>query len=158
MSILKKTFLKIILVNVTLFFALISIHEISHVMTGYLLGCELGRAILFDSSFNGPHTELICSNFLDEIFVYLGSFAITSAFSLSILFLESSLRSVFPVSLGISTILSSLDISLALNLQSTLYPLLTFGFLLVAAGEYSITSSYMKERFSIGLNELEEEI
>jgi len=64
---MKKILLSIILVNIMLFFALIAIHEISHVIVGYCLGCEYEKAVLFDSNFNGPHTELICNNRINEI-------------------------------------------------------------------------------------------
>ena len=131
-----------------IFFALIAIHEISHVIVGYCLGCEYEKAVLFDSSFNGPHTELICSNGINEFFVYIGGLVITSIFSLSFLLLDSIEKNMSFLSLGVSIILSSLDISFILKSQSILYPLLTFGFLFVTIGEYFLASSYIKEGFS----------
>ncbi len=76
MSSLKRMLLNILLVNVILFFALIAIHEISHVILGICLGCESEKAVLFDSSFNGPHTELICSNNINEFFGWSNPFPI----------------------------------------------------------------------------------
>jgi len=133
-----------------IFFALIAIHEISHVVVGFCLGCESEKAVLFDSNFNGPHTELSCSNGINEFFVYLGGLMITSIFSLSFLLLDGFEKKMSFLSLGVSVILSSLDISFALESQAILYPLLTFGFLLVTAGEYFIASSYIKGGFSFG--------
>lgn len=148
MSSLKRMLLNVLLVNIMLFFALIAIHEISHVVLGICLGCESEKAVLFDSSFNGPHTELICSNSINEFFVYIGSLIITSIFSLSFLFLDTAEKNMSFLSLGVSVILSSLDISFILNSGAIIYPLLTFGFFLITAGEYSIASSYFKEDLS----------
>ena len=143
-----RTFLSIILVNVMLFFALIAIHEISHVLVGYCLGCENEKAVLFDSNFNGPHTELICNNKINEFFVYVGGLIITSIFSLSFLLLKTTEKNMSFLSLGVSIILSSLDISLVLNSQTIMYPLLTLGFFFVTIGEYLIASSYIRDNFS----------
>ena len=163
MRVLKKTFLSIILVNIMLFFALIAIHEISHVIVGYCLGCEYEKAVLFDSSFNGPHTELICNNGINEFFVYIGGLIITSIFSLSFLLLDTIERNMSFLSLGVSIVLSSLDISLVLSSQAIFYPLITIGFFFITAGEYVLASSYIKEGFSFNFLKnkkflLEEEI
>ncbi len=143
-----------------IFFALIAIHEISHVIVGYCLGCEYEKAVLFDSNFNGPHTELICSNGINEFFVYIGGLLVTSIFSLSFLLLDTIEKNMSFLSLGISIILSSSDISLVLRSQTTFYPLVTFGFFFVIAGEYFLSSSYIKEGFSFGFlkNKIDEEM
>ncbi len=145
--VLRKTFLNIVLINIMIFFALIAIHETSHVIVGFCLGCEYQKAVLFDSSFNGPHTELVCNN-INEFLVYIGGLTITSIFSLSFLLLDTAEKNMSFLSLGISIILSSLDISFILKTQSIIYPLLTFGFILITLGEYFITSYYIKEDFS----------
>ena len=133
-----------------IFFALIALHEISHVLVGFCLGCENEKAVLFDSSFNGPHTEIVCSNNINELLVYLGGLIITSIFSLSFLLLDGIEKNMSFLCLGVSVVLSSLDISLILRSQTILYPLLTFGFLLITAGEYLVTSNYIREGFSFG--------
>jgi len=131
-----------------IFFALIAIHEISHVVVGYCLGCEYEKAVLFDSNFNGPHTELICNNGINEFFVYMGGLMITSIFSLSFLLLDTIEKNMSFLSLGVSIVLGSLDISFVLRSQSILYPLLGFGFFFIIMGEYFLASSYIKEGFS----------
>jgi hypothetical protein len=150
MGSLRGTFLSIVLLNTMLFFALIAIHEVSHVFVGYCLGCQSEKAIIFDSSFNGPHTELICGSKINELFVYLGGLAITAAFSLGFLFTETKDRNISFISLGISVILSSMDITLLLNMQSLLYPLITSGLVMITAGEYFMGSYYFKEDITFG--------
>ena len=140
----RRTFFSMVLLNVMLFFALITIHEISHVVVGYCVGCEVQRAMLFDSSLGGPHTELLCSSGTNELLVYLGGLAITAAFSLGFLFSDFRERNLSFISLGISLILSSLDMSLLFS-TSLFYPMLTSGFALVTAGEYMVGSVYFKE-------------
>ena len=131
-----------------IFFALIAIHEISHVIVGYCLGCEYEKAVLFDSNFNGPHTELICNNGINEFFVYIGGLIITSAFSLSFLLLDTVEKNMSFLSLGVSIILSSLDISFVLRSATIFYPLLILGFFFITFGEYFLASSYIKKGFS----------
>jgi hypothetical protein len=149
MGSIRKTFFSVVLLNIMLFFALISIHEISHVFVGYCLGCEVQKAVLFDNTFGGPHTELLCSNGLNELLVYLGGLGITAAFSLSFLFSEIREKNLSLISLGISVILSSLDMSMLFS-SSVFYPLLTSGFLLITAGEYLVGSLYFKEDIYFG--------
>jgi hypothetical protein len=123
----------------------------SHVLVGYCLGCQIEKAVLFDSSFNGPHTELLCGAQINELLVYVGGLAITILFSLGFLFSETRERSISFISVGISIILSSMDIGFLLNLESMIYPLLTAGLSLIAAGEYFVGSYYFKEDISFGL-------
>lgn len=144
---MKRKFLSIILINVTLFFALIAIHEISHVFIGYCLGCESEKAVLFDSAFNGPHTELICGSSLDEFLIYIGGLVVTSIFSLGFAFLDASEKNLSFISLGVSMILGSLDMQAVI--PQMLYPILTSGFILVTLGEYFTASSYMKGEVSL---------
>lgn len=156
MGSLRKTFFSMILLNMMLFFALISIHEISHVMVGYCLGCEVQKAVLFDSSMNGPHTELLCSSGVNELLVYMGGLAVTAAFSLSFLLSDLREKNLSFISLGISVILSSLDMSMLFS-SSIFYPIMTSGFLIVAAGEYMVGSIYFREDTYLGfLNSMDD--
>ena len=140
--------LNIILINLMIFFALVSIHEMSHAIMSYCLGCEYEKAVLFDSKFNGPHTEFFCSNKMSEILVYSISLIITTIFSLGFIFLDSPERNMFFISLGISITFSSSDIGIVFNTQTIFYPLLTAGFFLITAGEYFMAFSHIKEDFS----------
>ena len=158
---MKKKILNIILLNITVFFALISIHEISHVVIGSCLGCEYGKAILFDTKFNGPHTELICTNKINQVFLYLSSLLVTSCFGLMFLSLNSPGKNMFFVILGLSLIFSSFDISIATAIEPLVYPVIGSGFMLMIIGEYFIASSYIKEDVLLdlfGMREIEETI
>lgn len=149
MGSLRKTFLSMVLLNTMLFFALIAIHETSHVLVGWCFGCEGMKAVIFDSSLSGPHTEMICASKINEFFVYIGSLLITSLFSLGFLFAEIKERNISFISLGISIILGSLDIGFILNSGSVVYPMMTIGLSLVTAGEYLVGSHYLKEDASL---------
>ena len=148
--------LNIIVINLLVFFALISIHEISHVATGIMLGCKKGGAILMDSNFIGPYTELYCSS--NSWLVYLGSLMITSLFSILFLFTESSTRRIFFISLGLSLIFSSLDLSIITGMQYLFYPVVSLGFAATTLGEYFIASSVIRGGFSLDLLNIENEI
>ena len=147
--------LNIVLINLIVFFALISIHEISHTISGILSGCKYEKSILMDSNFIGPYTEMYCSN--NPLLIFFSGLIITSSFSLLFLLLNSPSRNLFPISLGLSIIFSSLDLSIATNMQSLIYPVVSLGFLVTAIGEYFIASSYIKDNFSLDLLDIEKE-
>src|SRR3990172_12627676 len=108
---MKKKLLGIILLNVMLFFALLSIHEVVHVAVGVGLGCDFGRAVLMDSSFAGPYAEMACGN-INQLLLYGSSLIATISFGMLFLSFNSG-KNLFYVVLGISMIFSSLDIGLA---------------------------------------------
>jgi len=154
----KRKILNIILLNLTVFFALISIHEISHLIIGSCLGCEYGRAILFDTKFNGPYAELVCTNGINKIFLYLSSLLVTSCFGLMFLSLKSPGKNMFFVILGLSLVFSSFDIGIITSIESIIYPIVGSGFILMILGEYFIASSYVKEEILLdlfGMHEIE---
>lgn len=150
-----REILNIILINLLVFFALISIHEISHVATGVIFGCKNQKAVLLDSNFFGPYTEFYYSG--NSTLIYLGSFIITSSFSLLFLFLKSPTRKLFLISLGLSIIFSSLDFSIATNIQYLFYPLVFLGFIITSTGEYFIASSFIKGEL-LDLLDIENEV
>ncbi|MFH0929005.1 MAG: hypothetical protein V1818_01460 [Candidatus Aenigmatarchaeota archaeon] len=140
---MKRKIINIILLNVLVFFALVSIHEIAHLGAGYLMGCEHGKAVLLDSVFNGPYTEMICTSSLNQTLMHISGLIMTSCFGLLFLSLKSPGKSMFLVVFGLSVIFSALDIGMA-TIESALYPVMLFGFSSVTAGEYFIASSYIK--------------
>lgn len=151
-----KEILNIVLINLLVFFALISVHEVSHITAGMFFGCRNQRAILLDSNFVGPYTEFYCSG--NNILIFLSSLIITSSFSLLFLFLSSPTKNLFLISLGLSVIFSSLDISIATNIQSLFYPIVSLGFIITASGEYFIATSYIRDGVSLDLLDIEREV
>ena len=137
-----REILNIVLINLIVFFALISIHELSHTASGMLFGCRYERSILIDSNLAGPYTEMYCSD-IGYLLTLISSLIITSSFSFLFLLLNSPSRNLFPISLGLSIIFSSLDISIATNISYLLYPTVFLGFLITTIGEYFIASSYV---------------
>jgi len=151
-----REILNIILINLIVFFALISIHELSHTASGMLFGCRYEKSILIDSNLIGPYTEMYCSN-ASYLLTLISSLIITSAFSFLFLLLSSPSKNLFSISLGLSIIFSSLDISIATGMQSLVYPIVTIGFLITSIGEYFIASSFVKDNFSLDLLDVERE-
>lgn len=152
-----REILNIVLINLIVFFALISIHEISHTATGMVLGCKYEKSVLVDYNFVGPYTEMYCSD-MNYLLVFVGSLIITSAFSFLFLFLRSPTRNLFLISFGLSIIFSSLDIGITTGIQSLVYPMVSVGFLVTSIGEYFIASSYIRNDFSLNLLEIEKEV
>ncbi|MEM5778318.1 MAG: hypothetical protein QXD43_02020 [Candidatus Aenigmatarchaeota archaeon] len=149
-----KEILNIVLINLTVFFALISIHEIGHTVSGLLLNCRYQKSVLLDHNFVGPYTEMYCSN-INYFFVFLSSLALTTFFSFLFLFLNPPTKNLFFISQGFSLIFSSLDLSIATNISSLFYPLIALGFLITSAGEYFIATSYVKNNFSLDLLDID---
>jgi len=150
-----REILSIVIINLLVFFALMSIHEISHTTVGTLFGCKNQKAVLVDSNMVGPYTEFYCSG--NNILIYFSSFIITSCFSLMFLFLKSSTRKLFLISLGLSVIFSSLDLSIATNIQYLFYPVISLGFIITTIGEYFVASSYVNNEL-VDLLDVEKEV
>jgi len=142
---MRQKLLNVILTNLTVFFALISIHEISHLVMGTCLGCVYGRAVLLDSKFNGPYSEIACSGEINQFLLYISSFILTTSFGLLFLLLRSPEKNMFFIIFGLSLIFSSLDISIVTGIQSLFYPLVSLGFIFMGIGEYFIASFYIKK-------------
>ncbi|MBN2202771.1 MAG: hypothetical protein JW700_01100 [Candidatus Aenigmarchaeota archaeon] len=151
---MKRKILSIILLNVTVFFALISIHEITHLGAGYLMGCEQGKAVLLNSMLEGPYTEMICANGMNQTLFYLSGLLMTSCFGLLFLSMKTPGRNMFMVVFGLSFIFSALDMGLA-SLGIAAYPMMLFGFSSITAGEYYMASSYMKSNVQFDIFGLE---
>ncbi len=150
-----KEILNIILINLLVFFALISIHELSHVATGIIFGCKNQISVFMDSNSIGPYTSFYCPT--NSILIYFSSFLITSCFSLLFLSLKSSARKLFLISLGLSVVFSSLDISIITNISYMFYPVISIGFIITALGEYFIASSYVNNEL-LDLFDIEKEV
>jgi len=151
----SKEILSIVLINLLVFFALISIHELSHAAAGIIFGCKNQISVLMDSNLIGPYTMFSCPG--NNILIYFSSFLITSCFSLLFLSLRSSARRLSLISLGLSIIFSSLDFSIATNISYLFYPAISIGFIITSIGEYSIASSYVNSEL-LNLLDIEKEI
>ena len=146
--------MNIILLNVIVFFALISIHEIVHIAVGSCLGCDYGKAVIIDMDFKGPYAEMACSD-ASQFIVYASSFIVTTCFGLLFLSLRSPGKNLSFVILGLSFIFSSVDIGI-ITMPSLIYPIMGSGFLLVTLGEYYIASSCVNENMFLDIFELNE--
>jgi hypothetical protein len=140
--------LNIILVNGVVTLAILGIHEISHVLVGMQLGCESGKAILFDTSEKGPYAEVYCPakmNPTKNALIHIGSFLLPSVFGFLFLFLRNwSEKSLFFIILGLSLLFCSLDIVAVSNIESLFFLSMTIGILIIIFGEISLTSAYIK--------------
>ena len=140
-----REILSIVIINLLVFFALMSIHEISHVAAGMLLGCKNQIAVLLDSNLIGPYTESYCTG--NSTIIYVVGLMVTSSFSLLFLFLNSSTKRLFFTSMGLSVLFSSIDFSIVTNIQYLFYLMTSVGFLMIMIGEYSLANSYVRGDF-----------
>ncbi|MFH8086767.1 MAG: M50 family metallopeptidase [Candidatus Aenigmatarchaeota archaeon] len=136
--------LKIILLNLTILLALVCVHEFGHLIIGLLTGCSSAKIVLFDTNKEGPYTELFC-NFSNSL-TYSGGILFSLAFSSLFLFLKDSEdKKLFFVAVGLSLMLSGLDIIALTSTYFSFYIATIFGFCLTIFGEYNITLSYAKK-------------
>ena len=146
--------MNIILLNIIVFFALVSIHEIVHIAVGSCFGCEYGKAVILDAGFNGPYAEMVCST-ASQFVVYASSFLVTACFGLMFLSLNSPGKNLSFIILGLSLIFSSVDIGL-ITMRSLIYPIAGSGFLLVTLGEYYIASACISKNLFLDIFELQD--
>lgn len=136
--------LKIILTNGILLLALISVHELGHLILGIATGCSSAKIVIFDTEREGPYTELFCSN--PNPLTYLGSVFSSLAFASFFLFLkEPEDKKLFFIILGLSIMFASLDITTLTSSQISFYLSMVSGFSFTIFGEYSLTLSYVKK-------------
>ncbi|MEM5794214.1 MAG: M50 family metallopeptidase [Candidatus Aenigmatarchaeota archaeon] len=136
--------LKIIIVNIIVLLSLVSVHEFGHLVMGLLTGCSSARIVLFDTSREGPYTELFCNS--SNPITYSGGILFSLAFSSLFLFLkEAEDKKLFFVAVGLSLMLSGLDIIALTSTYFSFYITTIFGFCLTIFGEYNITLSYAKK-------------
>jgi len=134
---MKEEVLKIVLTNLTIFFALVSIHEISHLTFAYLLGCSSGKVVLFDLTTGHPYTELYCSQAKNALISFGG---LIGSLAFGFLFLlDKSLRGNFFLILGFSLLLSYLDIASFINIPFFL------SLPLILVGEYKVASNLLEK-------------
>ena len=133
------------LLNIGIVLSVLSLHEIGHVLFGMYAGCEQGRAIIFDTSQEGPYAELYCSDGVSHKIAYMGSLLITVAFGSTFLFLRKSpQRNLFFVIIGFSILFASLDIAAFTGIEMTQYFSMGLGTLLVIIGEFLTGLAYTK--------------
>jgi hypothetical protein len=134
---------KMTIFNIGIVLSLLSLHEIGHVVLGMYTGCQSGKAIIFDTTQQGPYAELICSGEVNYNFAYMGSFIIPMIFGSVFLFLRNSpQRNFFFVILGFSILFCSLDIVAATGIPSTEYLFIALGMAFVIVGEFLTSLAY----------------
>jgi len=126
---------EIILINLVLFFVLLLIHEASHVVAGYFLGCRQISVVLLDR-IKGPHTEMTCPAKSISWCLRISGLIVTALLALPFLFFSSYSRNLFFLILGFSIILSASDFNILFGLESIFYAIVVFGFSFIAIGEY----------------------
>ena len=131
------------LLNIGIVLSVLSLHEIGHVLFGMYVGCEEGRAIIFDTSQEGPYAELYCSDNVNHNIAYMGSILITVAFGSVFLILRKiPQRHLFFVIIGFSILFASLDIAAFTGIEMTQYFSIGLGTLLVIIGEFLTGLAY----------------
>ncbi|MCS7106083.1 MAG: hypothetical protein NZ942_02090 [Candidatus Aenigmarchaeota archaeon] len=135
---------KIILLNVIVLLSIVSVHEFGHLAIGLLTGCSSARVVFFDTNKEGPYTELFCNS--PNNLTYAGGIFFSIAFASLFLFLkEPEDKRLFFVALGLSLMLSGLDIIKLTSTYYSFYITTIFGFGITIFGEYTLTLSYVKK-------------
>ena len=142
-----KKILNIVLINLMVFFALISMHEIGHVIFGFASGCNKMKAVLFDTYSQGPYAEIYCTT-TNKNLIYLGSLIIPLIFASLFLFTDKTYKNLFFLFLGFSLILASQDLQLFLNDQIFFYLPIVLGFSFLTLGEYFLALNSLSSEFN----------
>jgi len=139
------TIASMVLFNIGIILSTLALHEVGHVLLGMYVGCDSGRAIIFDTKQEGPYAELICSNDVNYSIAYSGSLLLTTAFGTIFLFLRKSpQKNLFLVVLGFSILFASLDIASLFGLEIFAYISIGLGMVLVVIGEFLTGLAYTK--------------
>ena len=134
------------LFNIMIVFAVLAIHETGHYLVGMYVGCESAKVVLFDTSQEGPYTELQCFNVTNGLLPYAGSMLFTIGFGLLFLFFENAPeRNLFWIVLGLSILTAGLDIVEITKIDILYNVFVVSGLALTAFGEIAFGISFIKE-------------
>lgn len=140
---LMKNITGMIILNITILIAVLTIHELGHVIGGRIIGCNDAKAVIFDSEKEGPYTEMACEKTEKQNIAYLSSLVFTGLFGLSFLAFDSKTqRSMIFVALGFGILLAGLDIVVITQLEIMQYIFVMLGFVLMVFGEILLGISY----------------
>lgn len=141
-----KNITGMIILNITILIAVLTIHELGHVVGGKIIGCNNAKAIIFDSEKEGPYTELLCEKTENQNIAYLSSLMFTGLFGLSFLaFDNKTQRSMIFVALGFGLLLAGLDIVVITGFEIMKYLFIVSGFAIILFGEVLLGISYANQ-------------
>ncbi len=131
------------LLNIGIVLSVLTLHEIGHVLVGIYVGCEQGRAIIFDTSQEGPYAELYCSDGVSHKIASMGSVLITIAFGSTFLLLRKiPQRNLFFIIIGFSILFASLDIVVFTGIEMLQYFSIVLGTIFIIIGEFFTGLAY----------------
>ena len=143
--VITKLIMNKLFINGVAILSLLAIHEIGHVIIGIQAGCESGKAIILDTTKEGPYAELLCSNTTNYSLAYFGSFISSVIFGALFFILRGSAeKNLFFVILGFSLIFGSLDLVMITGTQLAFYLSIVSGFAIIIFGEYFLAYRYVE--------------
>ena len=132
----------IILLNMAIITTGIGLHELGHLAVGNSMGCGEGKIILADTASPGPYTELSCPQGVQEAALGLSGFPFIILFGLVFLLLKGFPERHFGfVVLGLSLMLASIDILLAVDSMLLSAVLSVGGLMLLSLGELRLLNA-----------------
>ncbi|MEM5777329.1 MAG: hypothetical protein QXJ06_02670 [Candidatus Aenigmatarchaeota archaeon] len=130
-----------IIMNILILIATLTIHELGHALTGKILGCVTARAIIYDSENMNPYTELICLQTQQKV-AYSAGLILTTIFGLSFLTIEKPYKMFSIIIIGFGVFLAALDIVeiTRLNVMQYIFILLGLSSLIIGQILYGISN------------------
>ena len=139
----------VILLNVAIVLATLTIHEAGHYILGHVSGCNNIRIVLFDSDNGSTYTYMKCSENTNYGIIALGGFLLVIPFGMLFFFIKPlTERYLWFVIIGFNLIISYSDIGIITNLFM-MPVLLTFsGAFMLVLGETLLVDRYIYNAIS----------
>ncbi|MFH8092886.1 MAG: M50 family metallopeptidase [Candidatus Aenigmatarchaeota archaeon] len=144
---ITRSIWSMIIINITILIATVSIHELGHAFVGKLIGCVNAKAVIYDSSSSNPYTELLCDKNIST--TYLAGLIFTTLFGLSFMFFDkNSQKALTLIIIGFGILLAALDMVEITGINLMKYVFIFFGLLSLVIGQVIYGILTLKENVS----------
>jgi len=107
---IAKSISSMIIMNIAILIATLTIHELGHALAGKFLGCANAKAVIYDSQSSNPYTELVCQE-KNQKAAYISGLMLTTLFGMSFLLFERKNEKIFSLIItSFGFFLAALDI------------------------------------------------
>ncbi len=132
---IAKSIWSMIIINIVILISTLSLHELGHALSGKILGCASAKAVIFDTNYNNPYTELVCQDSQQKT-AYAAGFIITTFFGLTFLAFEDKKQRILSlVVIGFGIFLAALDIVEITGVSIMQYIFILFGLISLVIGQ-----------------------
>ena len=140
-GVVAESLAMIVALNILIFIAAVSVHELGHVFIASYVGCT-GKAVIFDTQSPTPYSEIICPNSSLYASIETGSLFMVAFLGMPFL-ISRRYRHIFHIIVGTGIMLSAIDLANFFGIIFIEYATIVLGTAFIIFGEIRIIRSNM---------------